>query len=206
MGGSLVEDRDYTLIIDKSGSMSSPDYQDRSKSRWQIAQESTLAVARKCEQLDPDGITVYLFSSRFKRYDNVTSDKVEQIFQENDPMGRTDLAGVLKDATDDYFKRKAAGQTKPNGETFLVITDGEPDDRKAVMRVIIEASRHIDKDEELGISLIQVGNDAMATRFLKALDDDLQGAGAQFDIVDTVTLEDMENMTLAEVLLNAIID
>lgn len=205
MGGSIVEDRDYTLIIDKSGSMSTPD-QAGGRSRWDIAQESTLALARKCEQFDPDGITVYLFSGRFKRYENVTANKVAQIFMENDPMGTTDLASVLKDATDDYFQRKASGATKPNGETILVITDGEPDDRKAVMKVIIEASRHMERDEELGISLIQVGSDATATRFLKALDDELQGAGAKFDIVDTVTLDDMENMTLAEVLLNAIND
>ncbi|NER20188.1 MAG: VWA domain-containing protein [Symploca sp. SIO1C2] len=197
--------RDYTLIIDKSGSMSTKD-QSGGISRWEIMQESTLALARKCEEFDPDGITVYVFSSRFKRYDNVTSDKVAQIFQENEPVGRTNLSGVLKDATDDYFKRKAAGQTKLNGETILVITDGEPDNRKDVMKVIIEASLQIDRDEELAISLIQVGKDAMATRFLKALDDDLQGAGAKFDIVDTVTLDDMENMALAEVLLNAIID
>jgi uncharacterized protein with von Willebrand factor type A (vWA) domain len=205
MGGSIVQDRDYTLIIDKSGSMSTPD-QSGGRSRWQAAQESTLALARKCEQFDPDGITVYLFSGRFKRYDNVTSDKVAQIFIENEPMGTTDLAGVLKDATEQYLRRKASGQTKPNGETILVITDGEPDDRKAVMRVIIEASRHMDRDEELAISLIQVGTDATATRFLKALDDELEGAGAKFDIVDTITLEDMENLTLAEVLLNAISD
>ena len=200
-----MQDRDYTLIIDKSGSMSTPD-QSGGRSRWQAAQESTLALARKCEQFDSDGITVYLFSGRFKRYDNVTSDKVAQIFMENEPMGTTDLAGVLKDATDQYFRRKASGQAKPNGETILVITDGEPDDRKAVMRVIIEASRHMDRDEELAISLIQVGTDATATRFLKALDDELQGAGAKFDIVDTITLENMENLTLAEVLLNAISD
>lgn len=201
----MMEDRDYTLIIDKSGSMSTPD-QPGGKSRWDAAQESTLALARKCEQFDPDGITVYLFSGRFKRYDNVTSNKVGQIFQENDPMGTTNLAGVLQDATDHYFRRKAAGQTKPNGETILVITDGEPDDRKAVMRVIIEASRHMERDEELAISLIQVGTDATATRFLKALDDELQGAGAKFDIVDTISLDDMENMTLPEVLLSAIQD
>lgn len=205
MGGSIVEDRDYTLIIDKSGSMSTPD-QPGGRNRWEVAQESTLALARKCEQFDPDGITVYLFSGRFKRYENVTANKVGQIFMENDPMGTTDLASVLKDATDDYFQRKASGATKPNGETILVITDGEPDDRKAVMRVIIEASRHMERDEELAISLIQVGSDVTATRFLKALDDELQGAGAKFDIVDTVTLDDMENMTLAEVLLNAIND
>jgi hypothetical protein len=81
-----VQDRDYTLVIDKSGSMSTPD-QAGGRSRWDAAQESTLALARKCEQFDPDGITVYLFSSRFRRYDNVTSSKVAQIFQENDPAG-----------------------------------------------------------------------------------------------------------------------
>ena len=200
-----MDNRDYTLIIDKSGSMSTPD-QPGGKSRWDIAQESTLALARKCEQLDPDGITVYLFSSRFKRYNNVTADRVTQIFQENDPMGRTDLASVLKDATDNYFDRKAGGEAKPDGETILVITDGEPDDRKAVMKVIIEASQQIDRDEEMGISLIQVGNDATATRFLKALDDELEGAGAKFDIVDTITMDDMADMSLSEVLLNAIHD
>jgi len=200
-----LQDRDYTLIIDKSGSMSTPD-QAGGRSRWDSAQESTLALARKCEQFDPDGITVYLFSSRFKRYDNVTSSKVAQIFQENDPAGTTNLAAVLKDACDRYFQNKAAGQTKAGGETILVVTDGEPDDRKAVMRTIIEASRQMDRDEELAISMIQVGSDATATQFLKALDDQLQGAGAKFDICDAITIDDMADMTLAEVLLNAIND
>ncbi|MBD2492852.1 VWA domain-containing protein [Nostoc sp. FACHB-280] len=201
----MLDSRDYTLIIDKSGSMATQD-QKGGRSRWVAAQESTLALASKCEQFDPDGITLYVFSGRFKRYDNVTASKVTQIFQENDPSGTTDLAAVLKHATDDYFQRKAAGKAKPNGDTILVITDGEPDDRKAVMRVIIEASRRMDRDEELGISFIQVGTDPQATRFLKVLDDELQGAGAKFDICDTITMEDMEDLSLSEVLLNAIND
>ena len=201
----MLENRDYTLIIDKSGSMSIKD-QVGGKSRWDVMQESTLAIASKCEEFDPDGITVYLFSGKFKRYDNVTATKVSQIFQENEPSGRTDLANVLLDALNNYFQRKSAGQTQSNGETILVVTDGEPDDRKAVMKVIIEASRRMDRDEELAISFIQVGTDAQATKFLKVLDDELQGAGAKFDIVDTVTMDDMEDMTLREVLLNAIID
>jgi len=201
----MLEQRDYTLIIDKSGSMSIRD-QLGSKSRWDIMQESTLALASKCEEFDPDGLTVYLFSGRFKRYENVTVSKVAQIFKENEPSGRTDLANVLQDATNNYFQRKAAGQTKANGETILVVTDGEPDDRKAVMKVIIEASRRMDRDEELAISFVQVGTDSQATKFLKILDDELQGVGAKFDIVDTVTMDDMEDMTLTEVLLNAITD
>ncbi|MBK4732893.1 VWA domain-containing protein [Oxynema sp. CENA135] len=200
----MLENRDYTLIIDKSGSMMMVD-RPGGPNRWQAAQESTFALAAKCEQIDPDGITVYLFSSRFKRYDNVTSAKVSQIFQENEPMGRTDLAGVLKDALDNFLARKQAGQIK-EGETILVVTDGEPDDRKAVMKAIVEASRQLDRDEELAISLIQVGADPSATRFLKALDDELEGVGAKFDIVDTIAIDDMEDLTLSEVLLNAISD
>jgi hypothetical protein len=38
------------------------------------------------------------------------------------------------------------------------------------------------------------------------LDDELMGVGAAFDIVDTVTIGDMADMTLAEVLMNAIYD
>lgn len=201
----MMSDRDYTLILDKSGSMSTPD-QVGSRSRWEIAQESTLALARKCEQFDPDGITVYTFSGRFKRYDDVTSAKVSQIFLENDPAGTTNLAGVLQDAINSYFQRKAAGKTKANGETILVITDGEPDDRKAVFEVIIQATRQMERDEELAISIIQVGSDPQATKFLKALDDQLQSVGAKFDICDTITLEDLEDMSLADVLMNAITD
>jgi uncharacterized protein with von Willebrand factor type A (vWA) domain len=201
----MLKDRDYTLILDKSGSMSTPD-QRGGRSRWEAAQESTLALARKCEQFDPDGITVYTFSGRFRRYENVTAAKVEQIFLENDPVGTTNLADVLEDATADYFRRKAAGVSKPNGETILVVTDGEPDDRRAVMEVIINATRRMDRDEELAISFIQIGNDRSATAFLKALDDQLQGVGAKFDICDTVTADDLENMSLVDVLMNAIID
>lgn len=200
-----MKNRDYTLIIDKSGSMSTPD-QTGGRSRWDEAQESTIALARKCEQFDPDGITVYVFSSRFRRYDNVTASKVEQIFQENDPAGSTNLTMVLTDATNHYFQRKKAGKTQTEGETILVITDGEPDDRRSVIDIIIETTRRLERDEELAISFIQVGSDSGATKFLKALDDQLQDVGAKFDICDTITMDDMSEMSLSEVLMNAIAD
>lgn len=200
-----MKDRDYTLILDKSGSMSTADMPG-GRSRWAYAEESTIALARKCEQFDPDGITVYMFSSRFRRYDDVTADKVAQIFLENDPVGTTNLASVLMDAANQYFQRKAAGTAKPEGETILVVTDGEPDDRRAVMETIINASRQMERDEELAISFIQVGNDAGATKFLQALDGQLTDVGAKFDICDTVTIDDMAEMSLADVLINAIQD
>jgi uncharacterized protein with von Willebrand factor type A (vWA) domain len=201
-----MKNRDYTLILDKSSSMATKD-QPGGLSRWAAAQESTLALARKCERFDPDGITVYVFSSRFQRYNNVTAGKVEQIFATNAPMGLTDLASVLADALQGYFQRKAAGEMADKaGETILVITDGEPNNQRAVVDVIVKASQQLERDEELAISFIQVGNDISAKRFLKALDDQLEGVGAKFDICDTVTMDDMADMSLVEVLMAAIDD
>jgi Mg-chelatase subunit ChlD len=203
----MLENRDYTLIIDKSGSMSTKD-QAGGRSRWDIMQESARALAAKCEEFDPDGITVYTFSTRFRRYDHVTASKVDQIFQENEPIGRTEMADVLKDAFQGYFRRKGEGQAKPNGETILVVTDGQPDNRDLVMAAIIEATHQMDRDEELGVSFIQIGNDPDATKFLKLLDDQLQSADAKFDIVDTINIQEIEeeSISLKEVLLKAIQD
>lgn len=199
----MIEGRDYTLVIDKSGSMATADVRG-GRTRWDAVQESTLALARKCEQLDPDGLTVYLFSGRFKRYERVTTSRVATLFDENEPMGSTNLAAVLEHAFADHFARKSKGEARP--ETVLVVTDGEPDDRKAVMRTIIEASRKMERDEELAVCFVQVGADAGATQFLKALDDDLPRAGARFDLCDTVTVDELEDRPLREVLLDAIRD
>ena len=49
---AMLEQRDYTLIIDKSGSMGIGDI-GNGQTRWQAVQESTLALATKCEQFDP---------------------------------------------------------------------------------------------------------------------------------------------------------
>jgi uncharacterized protein YegL len=201
----VLQNRDYTLIIDKSGSMVNRDMPN-GQTRWQAMQEATLAIASRCEQFDPDGITVYLFASRFKRYENVTTAKVQQIFQENEPMGSTALDAVLEDAFNRYFQRKAAGQAKQEGELILVVTDGEPNDQRAVMKVIIEATRKMQRDSELGVSFIQIGKDAQATRFLRALDDELTRAGAQFDICDTITMDEVEDTPINEVLMNALND
>src|SRR6185369_12385275 len=59
--GIMIHDRDYTLIIDKSGSMSITD-QPGGRSRWAAAEEGAVALAQKCSTLDPDGITLYLFA------------------------------------------------------------------------------------------------------------------------------------------------
>ena len=197
--------RDYTIIIDISRSMATTDYP-QGTTRWVAAQKYTLALAKKCEQLDPDGITVYMFAEKFQRYDFVTSSKVKQIFEENNPQGGANLLTVLQDAINSYFQRKANNKTKPSGETILVVTDGVSCNRIGISQAIIDASQRIDNQQELIISFIQVGYEPHISKAIKSWDDELQGNGAKFDIVNSVTLDDMEKMTFTQVFINAFID
>lgn len=77
-----LKNRDYVLVLDKSGSMETKDTP-TGQSRWDYAKESTMAVATKIAEYDPDGITVIPFAGSFKVYDNVTPATVQNIFSEN---------------------------------------------------------------------------------------------------------------------------
>jgi len=184
--------RDYILIVDKSGSMAGHN--------WREAEKAVAALAPNITKCDPDGITLYFFSSRgnYPKYSGLKEARqITETFKKQSPSGSTCLDGVLRVAFDEHFRK--GGQT-----TVLVITDGEPDDRKAVENVIRDASNRLSRDEDLSVSFIQIGSDRSATRFLKQLDDDIRGA--KFDIVDTETADNMQGMSFADFVTKSIVD
>jgi len=199
----VIEMRNYVLIVDKSGSMGDPVKRGSSTSRWDAVKEYAETFARECSKLDPDGIDLYFFNQRFTRFENATSDQVRDAFSRNAPMGGTDFVPVLTDAIDRHF----AGD-RPT--TILIITDGDPSDgvqgQRALANLIIDTTKKMEADAELALSFIQIGEDLAATQFLKKLDDELESVGAKFDIVDTKTCDDLNNMTIQDVLLAAIND
>jgi Mg-chelatase subunit ChlD len=193
---SKLEGRDYIIVVDKSGSMSNLGTSGRT--RWQEAQETTGALARKANEFDPDGISVIVFAGKNRVYENVTPDKVAQIFIENEPSGSTNLAGALT---------AAFGLKKDKPITLIILTDGQPDSQEAVEKVIVDFTKTCADNgegdtDDAGILFLQVGDDSSATTFLEGLDDGL--LGAKFDIVDTKTCSQLEDMTLTEALLEAL--
>lgn len=170
-------------------------------------------MAKEIEKLDSsDGITVYTFSDDFTRYDGVDAKKTEEIFehQKPDAFGATNIGLVLEDALNNYFKRRDEHRTKPNGETFLIVTDGEVTDPRKVKDVIIEASKKVSGKGELGISFIQIGTDEGARTFLKNLDYNLVSpTQAKVDIVDTKTFDEIINdkhLEIPDILVDALYD
>lgn len=191
------ENLDIELLFDKSGSMETKDCPG-GKSRWVYGQEQALALATHAEKFDADGLTVVPFATKFKAYEGVTAAKVTQVFAENQTGGSTDTAAVIKSRLDAFFARKAAGNAKAC--CLIVLTDGAPDDQNAVADVIVAATKQLERDEELAIQFIQIGNDPDAAKFLTFLDDGLQARGAKFDIVDTTKIADVEDFTIVQLL------
>jgi len=173
------------VIVDKSGSMEG--------ARWAEAQKALATLAPQCCAADPDGMTLYFFShaGTFPRTDHIKNPQIiADAFKKQRPDGGTCLHGVLDHVFREHFERGRAPTT------ILIITDGSPDNEQAARKVIIDAANAVLNDNELSISFIQIGNDHAATKFLNDLDNHLRGA--KFDIVDAVTVHDMQGLSFVE--------
>ena len=167
--------RDYYLLLDVSTSMTEQD--GTGVSRLDRVKELTIAIANATSQLDPDGINLITFGSKVTDCGNVTPENVSETIQKVQPWGSTKMDAALTAALSDF--------NSETPRTIIVITDGQPDNKKAVADVIMNASRQLKRDEDLAIGFFQIGNDPSATSFLQFIDDELQALGAKFDIVDT---------------------
>lgn len=206
----MLNDRDYTVIIAKTVSSLAGNTPPHFEQRWSDARVAIATLARTCQQFDPDGITVYIASSQnragtFQQYTQISAEQVDRIFEDNYPPDELNLLEGLSLALERYFTLKAANQAKPNGAIIIVLIDGEPRDRQGVIKVIVQASQKIERDEELGIGFVQVGDDLIARGFLNALDQDLRSqAGARFDIVHTRVLGTIDPDSLSNFLTDII--
>jgi uncharacterized protein YegL len=185
---------DTVFLIDDSGSMAG-----RS---WRETASALTAITPICTAHDSDGIDVYFLNHRNSRnpmggYTNITTTVgVESIFNSIRPLGGTPIATRLQHILKPYLaqvqesiERQAHGQditVKPLN--IIVITDGDASDD--VESVIVQAAKKLDawgaEPWQVGIQFFQVGNELVATEYLKDLDDALSSSYNIRDIVDTV--------------------
>lgn len=193
---NVLSEYDFIVVLDASGSMSAEDMPG-GKSRWNYMQESLLAFTRDVQKIDSDGIGLVVFSGQgIDSHDGVTADKVSEIFATRSPRGSTPLAEGLQAALN------LAGKSAKK-DFIMVFTDGEPDDKAAAARVLVEASKAQDTDDALTVLFVQVGRDAGATAYLQKLDDNL--VGAKWDIVDCKTIAEAEKFATTTELVKAAI-
>ncbi|MEG4406896.1 hypothetical protein NDI43_10390 [Microcoleus vaginatus GB2-A3] len=209
MPANLLEDRDYTIIIARSDASRDPHHPWYEE--WVEAQASLIDLAKKCQEFDSDGITLYEASTPMWKYKNSTVGRLAEILQrqntEPDSASptATNLEEALKASFSDYFANKTDGKGK-KGAIIVAVLDQKPQEVAAVAEIIVSAANKIEKDEEIGVSFIQIGDDLETREFLTDLDTNLQGRGARFDIVDTKFWHEIKRSSVVQFLIGAIND
>jgi hypothetical protein len=190
-----ITEYDFIIALDASGSMAEPSTRFDGKSKWEEAQETITGLAHALNKYDTDGIDVVVFGATVDVYEGVTPEKVADIFHTRSPRGSTPLAHALEEVIKLHNHGKKA--------VCLCFTDGAPDSQDAVVKLITDTANMQNHDEDFTILFVQIGKDAGAAKFLAHLDDNLN---AKFDIVDTLSAEEAEQMEPLALINHAIND
>jgi hypothetical protein len=174
--------RQYVLIVDRSYSMTS---KDGNGTRWTSACAAVEKLVSTIFKYDIDhNVPLYVFDheTTFVGELGDPSDVIN-VFKDLAPRGSTDIAKALEVAMSTYAGKARNNFAVVPGTTFIVILDGSPNDKEVGENAVKQVLRHfadpvngyIDNHTQIAVSFVQIGDDVQATRFLKALDDDLPG-------------------------------
>jgi Mg-chelatase subunit ChlD len=185
------------LLLDKSGSMN--------EQRLQQMKEVGVMIADDMSQLDQNGsIHVITFGGRVVNEGEIEFDNIKDLILNLRTGGTTPLAKALVEASL-VIAPTLTGPEKLQ-HLIVVITDGEPDDKKAVVQEIVKLSKMIQTDEQLALQFVQVGDDEGASKFLQFLDDNIKDATGGLDLVNTNHFSDVANYSAQEFVNNAFND
>jgi len=188
--------------------------------RWEEVTELICQLADRAAKHDTDGIDICFFNSKHVLKNATDTSKIRSLFEHIRPKGLSlmgyRLENLLLYYLDALEKAKTANdngdpslmeQIKP--VNYIVITDGFPTD--APEDVIVAAARRLNAGQfslmQVGIQIVQVGDNPDATEFLRRLDDDLPREYGCRDIVDTTPYtpgEPLNEKALLKILVGAI--
>lgn len=170
------------LAFDVSASMQTP-----SGNTTRIGQAKELAgpVIAKASQLDADGPDVYSFGAKVTYLGNITADEATNKLQSlNADQFATNLGAFLSEA----FSKARDKIGQGDNVLILIFTDGAASDKSIVKNEIINMAGSMTEDGQCALEIVYFGDEAAS--YLKELDDDLQGQGAKFDIVDATPISE----------------
>jgi len=192
--------KEYILAADISSSMSTTDQKCGGQRRYDYMLEKFKLFIKTAEDFDQHGAPcVMLFGENVQKYDHIKLENIEAKLSKVTYEGFTNLHKLLDEAFDEHLekKRELAREKKFHpGTVLMVFTDGEPTNRQAVIRSIINISDSIDTEDEFQIMILTVGTVSRELAdYLKGLHDDLEDKTKRdFDIIHVDQLEDVNFM------------
>jgi uncharacterized protein YegL len=200
----ILGQHEVVVMIDKSGSMNTPDCPG-GLSRWEWCAQQATALSKESEDYWPEGITVVVFSNDFDVYPHAHVKEVADVFKNYSPGGSTNTGSALWDRLRAYLKERAKNPKTTKPLVIAVITDGEPTDGRTTAEAIISATSQMQQPGDISIAFLQVGIGATGAALLDELADKLVEEGARYDIVEHKTFGSLQKLGLRQALVSAIV-
>lgn len=200
---------DVVIIVDKSTSMRNIDcpsieYPGVMVSRWQWCREQTSNLAEQTSGALPEGITIVLFSTFMRTFPHVNAAQIADIFTRNNPGGFTNEGMAVQNVIGDYFERRSAQHGKVRPLLIALITDGVPTNQVQMREVLIDATHHMKRPDEIRLTFLQVGQDPEGLAFIKEMDDNLVAEHAKYDMVSSRLFPELVKTGLAKALVDCL--
>ena len=172
------------VIMDDSGSMEGGGI-NKGVSRWSEALEAIDLVLKYGTEFDTDGCDIYFLNAPYQ-FNIQRNDKILDKIRENKifPRGGTPLGSKLNSVFNDFkdlysHNKRNNSLNKVKPINVIVITDGEPSDKDALLQSIVSICQFFEDQqanvtEWVGVQFFQVGDDKNATEYLRMLDDDIK--------------------------------
>lgn len=177
---------------------------------WDQVKELLDHIAPICAKHDPDGIDVYFVNHRPKGFIEFlpgqsirksgyrriggftqlqTKDSVAEIFTKVKPAGKCNLGARLHKLLT-WYCNKVKKEGGFAGWNLIVLTAGRFDDD--IKAPLADTAKKLDEMQtpahQLGIQLLQLGNDAQVSNEFKFLDDELHKVTKTRDIIDSISM------------------
>ncbi|GHJ89508.1 hypothetical protein NliqN6_5910 [Naganishia liquefaciens] len=194
---------DTVILVDDSGSMAGDRWRQVRVALMDVVQRVVGAQESVVGQGEAEGVAIAFINSPAEGYNLTAPNSVEKLFNKVKPTNGTPTGAALQRILYPYMDQlehvqqiKARGEQVPAGEeakyiNVIVLTDGAATDD--MESPIVHVASRLDQGgfplEQVGIQLIQIGNESEAREALQVLDDAIKEKHEVRDIVDTVVYD-----------------
>jgi Mg-chelatase subunit ChlD len=191
---------DVVIFIDASGSMNDEIAGEKVITKWSWCEQFVSPFAKGARQkLGNRGLTLVSFNGSHSIARSQTPEQVANFFRTTQADGATNLGSPLYEVLQGHLR-----DPKRRPLLVVILTDGMPNCGPKVEGVIADATQALESEQDVRIAFLEVGDNGLSSAYLKYLDGYLQNDGAKFDVVDTLTFEQLKKSSFLDVLFKLI--
>lgn len=191
----LFKNYDVAFVIDRSGSMGEP-LQTLPQTKWQWCQSQINSFTQEAGTALPNGFNIFMFNDTYIALKNCSANDIQRCFQDYTPVGNTDLGDPLEEAFNLPHTSKKL--------LIVVLTDGLPNRGPDAEEIVIRNSQRLSSSDDVLVTFLEIGEEYPGQGFLTNMDNGLVAAGAKYDIVRTLTFDQVKAAGLTKALISVI--